>query len=212
MLKIGLTQRVEVRTGGGERRDCLDQAWTDLLSKLGMLSVPIPNRLRDVHTYMAELRLDGVILTGGNDLAGLREAEEAASERDACEHAILELAAESDLPVLGVCRGLQIMAQHHGATLTRVDGHVATRHGVRARDTGPLIVKDRQSVNSFHRWGLREVDLPPALLTAASGPDDTVEAIRHVQRRQAAVMWHPERGEPDLRDADLIRAFFGGDS
>jgi gamma-glutamyl-gamma-aminobutyrate hydrolase PuuD len=64
-------------------------------------------------------------------------------------------------------------------------------------------------VNSFHRWGLREENLPPLLRLAATGPDNTVEAIRHVHHCQAAVMWHPERGEPDPRDVELIRAFFG---
>ncbi len=209
MLRIGVTQRVEARADIGERRDCLDQAWTGLLSRISMLAVPIPNCLQDVGAYLAELRLDGVILSGGNDLAGLGEADKAAPERDACEHALLELAAECGFPVFGVCRGLQVMAQHYGATLTRVDGHVASSHSVRARDTGPLIFEDRESVNSFHRWGIHEKDLPPNIGLVASGLDDTVEAIRHLRYRQAAVMWHPERGDTDSRDLDLMRTFFG---
>ncbi len=212
MLRIGVTQRVEERQGGEERRDCLDQAWTPLLARIGMLAVPIPNLLQDLGAFLAELRLDGVILSGGNDLAGLGDAAQAAPERDACEHALLELAAETGLPVFGVCRGLQIMAQHHGATLTRVDDHVATRHSVCARDTGALNLQDRESVNSYHNWGFRETDLPATLGFAASGPDGTVEAIRHLYCRQAAVMWHPERGETDWRDLELIRAFFGAGS
>lgn len=209
MFRIGITQRVEERAGGGERRDCLDQAWATFLEPLGALAVPIPNLVQDVAGYVDELGLAGVILSGGNDLAGLGDANEAAPERDACEHALLRLSSESGMPVLGVCRGLQIMAQHYGAILTRIDGHVATRHPVYARGGGDLIPEDRESVNSFHRWALREENLPPVLGLAAIGLDDTVEAIRHLNHRQAAVMWHPERGEPDSRDAELIRAFFG---
>jgi len=158
---------------------------------------------------VTELQFDGLILSGGNDLAVLQGATNVAPERDASERALLELSAESGLPLFGVCRGLQIMARYHGATLTRVEGHVATRHPVHACGDNRLVGEDRQSVNSFHQWALRAKDLPSALMPAAMGMDDTVEAIQHVCLRQAAVMWHPERGAPDDRDARLIRTFFG---
>lgn len=204
-----MTQRVEEQAGSGERRDCLDQAWTPLLAALGMRAIPIPNRVDDVAAWVEEVGLDGVILTGGNDLSGLPGSARAAPERDACEHAILELAGASGLPVLGVCRGLQLMAQHHGATLMRVEGHVATAHALRISDPGPLALEPRDSVNSFHHFTVDPAALPPGVRVAATGADGVVEAIYHPRHRQAAVMWHPERGELDARDGSLLRTFFG---
>ena len=208
MLRIGITQRVEEIPERGERRDCLDQEWIRLLEAVEISGVPIPNQVHDVAGFVAALGLNGVILSGGNDLTGLPDARAPAPERDACEHAILQLSAESGLPVLGVCRGLQIMADHYGAVLTPLEGHVATRHAIRARGTGPLLLQDRDCVNSFHRWGLRSEDLTEDLRVAATGPDGTVEALYHARHRQAAVMWHPERDPSDPRDATLIQAFF----
>ena len=120
MLKVGLTQRVEVIQDTNERRDCLDQAWTRLLVDNGYLPIPLPNRVEDVDTLIAELEIDGIILTGGNDLSHLTGATNTAPERDAFERRLLERCADLDIPVLGVCRGMQMMVAHFGGELVAV--------------------------------------------------------------------------------------------
>jgi putative glutamine amidotransferase len=206
MLHIGVTQRVEALPDRDERRDALDQAWAPWLAGIGMLAVPIPNQLADVDAFVDGLGLAGVILSGGNDLAGLPDAEHAAPERDALERAILE---RSALPVFGVCRGLQLLVDFHGGRLSRIAGHVRARHPVKAADVGRLELGDRESVNSYHGWGLRPADLGAVLRVAALSPDGSVEAVRHPELPRAAIMWHPERAPHDARDAALVRGFFG---
>jgi len=210
MFRIGITQRVEDLPERSERRDCLDQEWAGLLERAGCIGVAIPNRSSEVRDFIGELGLDGVILSGGNDLADLPQAKAPAPERDACEREILDLSQETGLPILGVCRGLQMMASYYGAPLVRIVGHVATRHALAIQGKGPLALQAREFVNSFHGWGLHRDALTDELEAAATAPDGTVEAIYHSRHPQAAIMWHPERAPSDSLDADLIRAFFNG--
>lgn len=209
-LKIGLTQRVETVPSYNERRDCLDQAWGEFIRRCGLMPVPLPNRGGDAQQLICELRLDGVILTGGNDLACLPDSRTAAPERDAFERGLLALCETIDLPVFGVCRGLQMLVNYHGGALVPVKHHVRKPHAIRVvsevDQSFPLI--PREEVNSFHDYGIRSEDLGVDLLPLAIAPDGSVEAVRHRTLRQCGVMWHPERDPRDDRDVDLVRAFF----
>lgn len=208
MLRIGITQRVDQHADRAERRDCLDQAWTPLLRQIDCISIPIANGIEDVSLLIEALDIEGILLTGGNDVATLAGATNVAPERDATEKHLLEIAAERDIPVFGVCRGLQIMAHHYGSKLSRVTEHVATRHAIEVWENQRVRLTDRDAVNSFHDFGVRSKHLSPNLIPLAAAPDGTVEAIVHRSRRQAAVMWHPERDPHDSRDREMIRSFF----
>jgi len=207
MLKIGISSRVDEVAGYGERRDALDQEWVILLEKLGFLGVPLPNRWSDPKAAIRALGLDGAILSGGNDIDGLEGATNVAKERDSTERALIELSLEEQFPLFGVCRGMQMLAHHFGATPVRVkrEFHVAKRHAL----TGSASLPDRAEVNSFHGWGFSE--LPGELEVLAHsevGEEKSVEAFRHRRAPMMAVMWHPERNPFDPLDRELISEFF----
>ena len=69
-MHIGITQRVVTIEEICERRDTLDQRWTSLMTGLGFTPIPLPNMLRDINAYLRDIRLDGVVLTGGDDILG----------------------------------------------------------------------------------------------------------------------------------------------
>jgi putative glutamine amidotransferase len=207
--RIGITQRVEDVAGRDERRDCLDQAWTPLLCEAGLWPVPLPNTIADPGRLVADLGIEGLVLTGGNDLAGLAHAENTAPERDRLEGALLDCACRNGLPVLGVCRGMQFIVRHFGGTLRPVEGHVATRHPI--EDRGSPFPVPGGPVNSFHQWGAESGDLGGGLEPAAMALDGTVEAAFHEEHAIWCVMWHPERPPADGSATALLQALFGGD-
>lgn len=209
MLTIAVSQRVVTNDEHGERRDTLDQAWVELLGARGWTVVPVPNRLGDPGRFLTELSIDGVLLSGGNDLAAAPGGSDVAPERDALERRLLDECAARDLPLFGVCRGLQHLVVHHGGRLSEVDRHIREPHPIRARE-GVLPLCDRPSVNTFHRFGVREEDVPPTLRVAAVASDGSVEAVAHASLRQWAIMWHPERAPRDPRDLELMGALFDG--
>jgi gamma-glutamyl-gamma-aminobutyrate hydrolase PuuD len=198
MKTVAITQRVSVVPAYGERRDCLDQAWTKFLAACGLLPVLLPNITEVALALCESAGISGLVLTGGNDLASLGGD---APERDAVENALLDWAERRRLPVLGVCRGMQVIQQRFAIPLCRVEGHVAHRQAIR-------INGDRKEVNSYHRFAAFESRSPLEIWAVAD--DGVVKAIRHSADPVTGIMWHPERSIPfSPADVALFRQVFG---
>lgn len=193
----------------GERRDALDQAWSRLLISVGILPVPLPNLTARPQDIVSKLKLNGIILSGGNDLSHLPNAKNTAPERDKFEYKLLEACRDKKIPVLGVCRGLQIITAHYGGKISRVKGHVAVTHGIEMCSNEIMSLERRDSVNSYHDFGVKKNDVGSDLTVVAVSSDGVVEAIAHKKFPQMAIMWHPERMNPvDARDTALIKKIF----
>ncbi len=209
MLRIGITQRVEVVTAYQERRDCLDQRWGDLLGRVGMFCVPLANRPDAAHSYLDALNLDGLILSGGNNLGVLGKVAGVAEERDAFELEVLAWSKEHQVPLLGVCRGLQMLNHACGGSLVPVDAHVASRHTIK-KEPGCQEWSTLNQVNSYHDYGIQNEGLAPDLMPLVFAEDGSVEACVHRTLSWYGIMWHPER-EEFFHEEDLvfIRKLFG---
>ena len=208
MLKLGLSQRVISVEAYRERRDCLDQMWTRRLIGAGYLPVPLPNLVEDVEAAVTALGLDGLILTGGNDLDEQPDATDVAPERDRFEHRLIDCAARRRMPLLGVCRGLQILVTHWGGRLTRVSGHAGCEHRINVEPEAGVPIGQRETVNSFHRYGIQAADIGEAFRVLATAVDGTIEAVAHKALPQWGIMWHPERAPSDSQDLELFRHIF----
>jgi N5-(cytidine 5'-diphosphoramidyl)-L-glutamine hydrolase len=198
MKAVAITQRVSVVPAYGERRDCLDQAWTRFLAACGLLPVLLPNITEAALALCEGAGIAGLVLTGGNDLAVFGGD---APERDVTENTLLDMAERRRLPVLGVCRGMQVIQQRFAIPLCRVEGHVAQRQVIR-------IDGERKEVNSYHCFGA--FDSRPPLEVWAVADDGVVKAVRHSAEPITGIMWHPERRSPfSPADVALFRQVFG---
>ncbi|HHQ14223.1 MAG TPA: hypothetical protein ENK16_04285, partial [Chromatiales bacterium] len=159
---------------------------------------PIPNLGREtVINYLTDHDIDGLILSGGNDIGDN-------CRRDETEQALLEHCLERNLPVLGISRGMEQIQVHLGGELTRIDSrvHVNTTHPIRAQN-GPDGIGwcGIRTVNSDHEYGIPFDALHPSLYSLATTNDNWVEAALMRDRPVGGLMWHPEREKTfNLRD------------
>ena len=185
-------------------------------------------------------RLDGVLLTGGEDVASCLYAERIAASgasdgtteavadagthqlaetdanatadevplRDAFELALLDAALVTKLPVLGICRGAQLLTVAAGGTLHQhlpthafVDGPPdATPHIVITADDSELrrMYGPEVAVNSLHHQAADA--LGDGYVATAHSPDGIIEGIEHTELPIVAVQWHPELMTDALAD------------
>jgi putative glutamine amidotransferase len=174
----------------------------------GGLPVHLP---LDLDAAAIVAHLDGLLLTGGADIDPRRYDEPADPEagpfeevRDTFELAVLDAALAGDIPVLGICRGMQLLNVHAGGSLHQhVPSHacwdgapeapvhpVHTVAGTRCAELyGPTV-----AVNSLHHQTLDR--LGAGLVVAGTSPDGSVEAVELDGRDVLAVQWHPELVRP----------------
>lgn len=192
------TQRVEVVSGYGERRDCADQNISRFIEACEYLPFPVPNIPSIAKRMVEQLQPGGIVLTGGNSLTKYGGD---APERDQVERMLLEHALQWEIPVYGFCRGMQVIADYFGCELEQVQGHVAVRHEVHGK-LGTM------EVNSFHNQACCRVTSPLTVLAQAE--DGVIEAVRHKEKPVLAIMWHPEREEPfQTEDIRRVCELFG---
>jgi len=188
--KIAISQRRDQIDGRNEARDALDIRIGELLWDLGFTPIPLASQISDMKSYLTELSPDGFVLSGGNDIGSI-------FERDNLEMAILEYSSEHQLPLLGICRGMQIINDFQGGSHKRIGGHVATKHHVK----GKLTENQDRQVNSFHEYAITLSTLGSDLEVLAICTDGVVEAIGHQKKPWLGIMWHPERNE-EFADQD----------
>ena len=227
---IGITCYVEQAVRGvwaSMPHALLPHEYVTKIERAGGIAVLIPPRA-DADEQMARAvvsRLDGVMLAGGADVEPARYAakphpsvQEARPERDAFELALADVTLQWDTPVLGVCRGMQVMAvaaggmlQQHLPDLVGHDGHspapgVYGTHPVNTVEGSTLgaLLGPRVEVPSYHH---QSVSAHPGYLPGAWAPDGTLEAMeRPGSRFRLAVQWHPEAGQDDRLFAAFVRA------
>lgn len=200
MKKIIYTQRVEVIESYKERRDCADQKIAKFIKACGYMPIAVNNIPGNVYLLVDEIRPNGIILTGGNDLVKYGGN---APERDETEKKLLEYGLENDIPVYGFCRGMLFIADYFGLELTRVTGHVAVRHKLAGHEQFA-----ERIVNSFHHFAVATDN--EVFKAVAWSEDGIIEAMKHVNKQIYATMWHPERELPFLKkDIEHMYKIFG---
>jgi putative glutamine amidotransferase len=211
--------------------DCLFRSYTRSVAAAGGIPMAIP-LIEDVDLLTDMLsRTDGVIVSGGSDILpylygeqmrpGIGQIDPVSDEME------LEIARQtllSEKPVLGICRGIQVLAVAAGGSLiqdinTQVPNALlhwqpspknTFAHQVDLNEKSKLaqfVSTSRIWVNSHHHQAVR--DVPPEFLITARASDGVVEALEHsLHPFYIGVQWHPEGTiDKDMPSLKLFEAF-----
>jgi len=227
---------------GNQRKDLLgaERSLVDLIAGRGGLPLVLaypstfgPAALRRLAAQMLDA-LDALVLQGGGDIAASRYGGANApharidAQRDTFELALIEAALKAGKPLLGICRGCQLLNVAFGGTLfqdlatqrpdgirhsdrDRYDEHA---HGVQLTAGGLLqrcYALDAGRVSSAHSQGVDRLG-GGLVIEARCSEDGLIEALRADTGWAVGVQWHPEFDGKDpqrLAPAPLLDAFFG---
>ena len=205
-----------VRESDGTHRIRLNQAYIHALESVGIVPLLVPPLADNACVPSLLERVDGLVLTGGEDIdparyrAGRHPAVKYTCEaRDATELALAEAARERRLPTLAICRGVQVVNVAFGGTLVQdIPSAVAgalphQQQGARTARTHDIDIDSasrlagmlgtqHMQVNSLHHQAVDR--LGDGLRISARAPDGVIEAIECTDDAwwMQGVQWHPE--------------------
>jgi len=224
---IGVTTSITIDKT--PERAYVNSAYLSAVQQAGGVPVVLPPQLSAASLARLARGLDGVLLTGGGDIdpAVFGEAPhptvyEVAPSRDTLETAVVGIALERRLPILAICRGIQLLNVALGGTLFQdvgTDPGTELRHGQQEpRDqpthkvrvaAGSLLAEtlgaDELEVNSMHHQSVKA--LGKGLTAVAWAPDEIIEGIELDDRSRfvVGVQWHPEEL---VRHSEAARRLF----
>lgn len=212
---------IGITTSINEREYVINRAYMEAVRLGGGIPVMLPAMTTDNICESFLEAVDGILFSGGTDILpayfgeflmeGYEMPYELTPDRDRFEIALFRKAEERQMPILGICRGIQLMAVAGGGSIYQDIDKMMSR-GIRIRHSQhapadsvshPVLI-DAESrlgdifdqktlwVNSMHHQAVRYV--PHGYKVTATSPDGVVEAIESVRGRFAVgVQWHPER-------------------
>lgn len=204
--KIIITQRIDKIAPNNEIRDNLDTLWTTFFNRFNndkqtILLYPLPNFVDNLNAWVDAISPDGILLSGGNTIS-----DEVAVQRKNIELQLLDYATQNNIPVLGVCRGMQMIAHWQKIPLIETEtNHIAVRHSVKISPIFSIKNSFVENVNSYHKFMLKanDINLNKFDILATEENDGCIEMIKHKQKNIFGIMWHPER-EKNLKKFDKI--------
>ncbi len=214
---------------GEDNRIWMRTTYPDAIRASGGIPVILPLHISAGDAAQILDLCDGLVLTGGPDIHPALFGEEVkeacgsiCQDRDTLEQALYSHALKRDMPILGICRGIQSINVFQGGTLyqdlpTEYPGalvHTCQRpydrviHDVTLRGAiRDLLGLERLGVNSIHHQAVK--DLGADLEIMAVSDDGVVEAVRHQHKRFVwGVQWHPEFSfQVDENSRKIVKAF-----
>lgn len=202
MIAISMRMMIHRYANGSiEYRDALAHDWWYFFSQAlpGQALYPLPNIGCAIREFL-RLAPSALILSGGEDWGVF-------PQRDRTETELFNWAIANRVPVLGICRGAQVINRLMGGKLRPGFSslHTATRHAISFNDK-----RECRLVNSFHANAIMEEDLSNGLIASALAEDGSVEAFSSANGLLQGILWHPEReAEPHAQDIKLLRELVG---
>tara|TARA_B100000161_G_scaffold199017_1_gene145031 strand:+ start:76 stop:684 length:609 start_codon:yes stop_codon:yes gene_type:complete len=199
MLNIGITSNLKEYYSG--YIDFVDHYWLSYFEKKKINYYLIPNKKKISVKILNKTNL--LIIAGGNDVSNFLKTSRI---RNNIENNLINICLKKNIPILGICRGAQLLNKNLGGKIEKVKNHMRTRHNVFFIKNN-ILKKKFLNVNSFHSYGIKKNGLSKKLNMLANDKDENVEMFISKNKKIIGVMWHPEREKNTLFLDKLINYF-----
>ena len=199
MKRILITQRSS-KDKYDQDIDYLEKNYISYFTKFNITPILIPNSIKNPTNFFRINNCEGIILTGGEDFNinlkkySKKNNYKGLCERDILEFKLLSFASNKDIPLLGMCRGMQFINLFFNNKILINKKHSKIRkHLIKTININSKKIKDEYSVNSFHKNVIDNRKLSPVLKPLALSENIYVEAMQHIKKPILGVIWHLER-------------------
>ena len=199
MLKIGITSNIKEYYKG--YIDFIDHYWLNYFEKKNINYYLIPNKKNLSIKEIEKINL--LIIPGGNNVSNILRTSKI---RNSIEINLIKICLKKNIPILGICRGAQLLNKNFGGKIKKVKNHMRTRHKIFFTDN-KIIKKNFLNVNSFHNYGIKKNDLSKVFNMLAIDKDENIEMFISNNKKIIATMWHPEREKNTQILDNLIKYF-----
>ncbi|MDL2256195.1 gamma-glutamyl-gamma-aminobutyrate hydrolase family protein [Parabacteroides sp. OttesenSCG-928-K15] len=222
--------RIGISANRKEGLSCIAETYVRSVEEAGGAPVLIPV-ITDIKALTAIVEsLDGLLMSGGGDInpfymwqEPIPQLQDVDSFRDEYDLILLRLATNRQIPVMGICRGHQILnvafggkvyqdmyvqseeslLKHSQALARELPSHTVKIEAIDSK-LRKLLKKNRLFVNSFHHQAI--IEPAPGFIATATAPDGINEAMEHPEKEIFSVQWHPEAMAPE-GDEDMKSLF-----
>ena len=191
MKNIAITQRLDFIENYKEYRSSLDLRWYNFINKIGFNAYIVPNSKHfNIDNNFKRLHISGVILSGGSFITEYHNNNRRyLSIRDDIEFNLIKYSIKKNIPLIGVCRGMQIINHFFRGGLIKKN-NTKKKHELISN------TKDYEfpiNVNSYHNYVIDKNKLHKNLKILAFDKNNDIEALCHNTKKIIGIMWHPER-------------------
>ena len=175
--------------------DFLDYNWIKYFEKKNYNFYIIPNSKRNFLKISKKIKPNLIILAGGNDLF---QNNKYVKNRLKVEKDLINYGISKKIPILGVCRGMQLINHFFKGKISKVKGHMRKKNRVIFKQK--IFSKKYIDITSYHNYGIKKKDMASKFDALATDKNENIEMFKHKKLNILGVMWHPEREKSNLID------------
>ena len=193
MKVAGITMRSSAQIASVFDSDSIEACWYEFLRACGFATLLLPNDPRAARSLLQKVQPNAIILSGGGDPACISGT---VTVRDVVEIEAIQWSTQAKVPLIGVCRGMEVLLGLEGASWCKASRHAGTTHYIYG-----LI---QRQVNSYHHFTTSGP--VGAFKVLATDDHGNIECVADADRGRFGIMWHPERNKPFIdHDIALFR-------
>ena len=185
MIKLAITSNIKKYYKG--YIDFIDHYWIKAFEKKKIDYSLLPNNIILSRKILKKNNL--LILAGGNDIITNKKDSKL---RNKIENNLIKEAIKLKIPIIGICRGAQLLNLYFGGKIRKIHSHMRTRHNI-FLEKNEIIRTNKLNVNSFHNYGIGPKDLSKKLKVIGIDDKKNIEMYLLKEKKILGIMWHPER-------------------